>query len=64
MRYVITESFDKTEVNHFFEADIPCRIGNKIRAKSGRVYRIKDIAWNQNSFDDTPDVRVLLKREE
>ncbi|CAA7611908.1 conserved hypothetical protein [Magnetospirillum sp. LM-5] len=63
MRFVITESFDKTEVNHYFEADIPCRIGNLIRARSGRVYRVEDIGWRLDNFDHTPDVRVLLKRE-
>ncbi|MBF0323529.1 MAG: hypothetical protein HQL42_00515 [Alphaproteobacteria bacterium] len=63
MRFFIAESFDKTEVNHYFEADIPCRIGNRIRARSGRVYRVEDIGWRTDSFDHTPDVRVLLKRE-
>lgn len=63
MRFVIAESFDKTEVNHYFEADIPCRIGNRILARSGRVYRVKDIGWRIDTFDHTPNVRVLLTRE-
>jgi hypothetical protein len=64
MRFVIDESFDKNEVNHYFDADIPCRIGHRIRARSGKVYRVKDVAWQVDTFDQCPDIRVLLKREE
>ncbi len=64
MRYVIAESFDKSEINHFFEADIPPRIGEALRSKAGKVYRIKEIAWYRDPFDRGQNVRVLLSREQ
>lgn len=63
MRFVIAESFDKSEINHFFEAEVSCRIGGVIKSKSGKIYRVEDIAWHNNTYDHTPNVRVLLKRE-
>ncbi|MDO8608610.1 MAG: hypothetical protein Q7R40_18920 [Phaeospirillum sp.] len=62
MRYVISESFDKTEVNHFFEADIVPKIGNAVRTRSGKWYRIEDVGWTIDHFDHHPNVRVLLTR--
>jgi hypothetical protein len=63
MRYVIAESFDASEINHYFEADIAPRIGETLRSKNGRLYRIKDVACYPDPFDHQPNVRVLLKRE-
>ena len=63
MRYVVTESFDKSELNRYFEADIAPRIGGTLRSKNGRVYRIKEIAWDSSPFDEDPNVRVLVARE-
>lgn len=63
MRYVITESFDKAEINHYFDADIPPRIGETLRSRSGKLYRIKEIAWYRDPFDSGQNVRVLLSRE-
>ena len=62
MRYVIAESFDQTEVNHFFEADIVPKIGNALKTSSGKWYRIKDVGWTMDAFDHHPNVRVLLSR--
>ncbi len=64
MRYVIAESFDKSEVNHFFEADIPPRIGETLRSRTGKLYRIKEIAWYRDPLDHGQNVRVLLSREQ
>ncbi len=64
MRFVIAESFDRTELNHYFEADIAPRIGERIKARSGRIYRVKDVGFSVNPLDDEIDVRVLLRREE
>lgn len=63
MRFVVTESFDKSEVNHFFDADISCRIGGIIKSRSGKIYRVEDVAWHNDTFDHMPNVRVLLRRE-
>lgn len=63
MRFVVTESFDKAEINHFFDAEISCRIGGVIKSRSGKVYRVSDVAWHNNTNDHTPNVRVLLTRE-
>lgn len=62
MRFVISESFDNDEVNHFFDADIPFTIGEILRTRAGRAYRVKDVAWQTDSWDEDRDVRVLLKR--
>lgn len=62
MRYLIHESFDKSELNRCFEADICPTIGKKIRTRSGKWYRIKDVAWYTDPFDHHPNIRVLLKR--
>lgn len=62
MRFVIAESFENEEVNHFFEANIPFTIGEIIRSRSGKVYRVKDVAWQHDSWDEDHDLRVLLKR--
>jgi hypothetical protein len=64
MRYVIEESYDKSEINRCFEADIPPRIGRSLRTRAGKWYRIKDVAWFDDPFDHHPCVRVLLKRIE
>jgi len=63
MRFVVAESFDKSEINHFFDAEISCRIGGVIKSRSGKIYRVEDFAWHTDTFDHTPNVRVLLKRE-
>lgn len=62
MRYLITESFDKSEVNRCFEADIFPTIGKTIKTRSGKWYFIKDVGWTIDPFDHHPNVRVLLKR--
>ena len=62
MRYVIAESFDKSEVNRFFEADIVPKIGRAIKTRGGKWYQIKDVGWTIDAFDHHPNVRVLLKR--
>jgi hypothetical protein len=62
MRFLIEESFDRTEVNHYFEADIAVRIGGTLRTKAGKTYRVKDIAFFRDSLDRSQNVRVLLKR--
>ncbi|CAA7620723.1 conserved hypothetical protein [Candidatus Terasakiella magnetica] len=64
MRYVISESFDKSEVNRYFEADIAPTIGKAIRTRAGKWYRIKDVGWTIDSFDHHPNVQVLLARIE
>ena len=63
MRFVVTESFDKAEINHYFDAEISCRIGGVIKSRSGKIYRVADVAWHSDTIDHTPNVRVLLKRE-
>jgi len=62
MRFVITESFDKTEVNRYFEAEMSFRIGGILNSKTGKVYHVQDVALLANEFDGHDDVRVLLKR--
>ena len=62
MKYVIAESYDRTEVNKFFNSDMVPKIGRAIKTKSGKWYRIKDVGWIVNAFDHSPDIRVLLKR--
>ncbi len=62
MRYVISESFDKAEVNRYFEADIAPTIGKTIRTRTGKWYRIKDVGWTIDAFDHRPNIKVLLKR--
>jgi hypothetical protein len=64
MRFVIAESFDRTELNHYFEADIAPRIGERIRSRSGRMYRVQDVEFAVRDLDEEIDVRVLLRREE
>ncbi len=63
MRYIIANSFDKSEVNHAFEADIVPRIGRVVRSKSGHVYRVTDIVWYPDPVDHLQNVRALLRRE-
>ncbi len=62
MRYVISESFDRSEVNKYFEADIAPSIGKTIKSRNGNWYRVQDVAWHLDDFDDHASVRVLLKR--
>lgn len=62
MRYLINETFDASELNRCFDADICPTIGKKIRTQSGKWYRIKDIVWFDDPFDHHPNIRVLLKR--
>ena len=62
MRYVIQESFDKSEINRCFDADICPTIGKALRTRSGKWYRIKDVAWYSDPFDHHPNIQVLLKR--
>lgn len=64
MRYVISESFDKSEVNRYFEADIVPKIGRAIKTRGGKWYRIKDVGWTIDAFDHHPNVQVLLSRIE
>jgi len=64
MRFLIDESFDRNEINHFFVADVAPRIGQLMRARSGRLYRVKDIGFEANALDDEPAIHVLLKRVE
>lgn len=64
MRYVITQSFDKSEVNHYFRSDMIPKIGRSIKSKMGKWYRIMDIGWVEGEFDHRPDIRVLLQRIE
>ena len=63
MRFVIMESFDTTEVNRFFEADISFRIGETFNSTSGKIYRVKDIAVDGDETDQVHDMRVLVRRE-
>ena len=63
MRYVIANSFDQSEVNRYFESEVPPRIGGTVRSKAGKVYRIQDICWYTDSFDHGKTVRVLVSRE-
>jgi len=62
MRFVITESFDRNEVNRYFLSDMVPKVGKELKTRSGKWYRIKDVGWTINEFDRTPDIRVLLKR--
>lgn len=63
MRFLIDESFDRSEINHFFVAEIAPCIGQCLRARSGKVYRVTDIGFEEdNDSDDEPVIRVLLKR--
>ncbi|MBI5164597.1 MAG: hypothetical protein HY985_11935 [Magnetospirillum sp.] len=62
MRFVVAESFDKNEINRFFEADIPPRIGERLRTTNGRLYRITDVGWQADPFDGSPAIRVYLQR--
>jgi len=64
MRYVITESFDKSELNRCFEADIVPKIGKAIKTRSGKWYRINDVGWTMDPFDHHANVRVLISRME
>jgi len=62
MRFVITESFDPKEVNRYFESEVYFRIGGILSSKSGKVYRVKDVALCANAFDGHDDIKVLVKR--
>jgi hypothetical protein len=62
MRYVIHESFDKSELNHYFESDMFPKAGLAIRTRSGKWYRIKDVGWTIDPFDHSPSIKVLLTR--
>jgi hypothetical protein len=62
MRYVIHESFDKSELNHYFESEMFPKVGHAIRTRSGKWYRIKDVGWTMDPFDHSPNVKVLLAR--
>lgn len=62
MRYVISESFDKNEVNRYFESDMFPKVGHSIKTRSGKWYCIKDVGWTIDPFDHHPNVQVLLKR--
>lgn len=62
MRYVVTESFDKSEVNKYFEADIAPAIGKTIKSRTGKWYRVQDVACYTDDVDEFASVRVLLKR--
>lgn len=64
MRYVIAQSFEKSEVNHFFRSDMIPKIGRSIKTKKGKWYRIMDIGWVVGEFDKRPDIRVFLQRIE
>jgi len=62
MRFLIDESFDSREVNHYFDADLSVRIGGTVCTRTGKQYRVKDIAFFRDSADKSQNVRVLLKR--
>ncbi len=62
MRYVINESFDKSELNRYFESDMFPKVGHAIKTRSGKWYRIKDVGWTMDEFDHCPNIQVLLKR--
>jgi hypothetical protein len=62
MRYVVSESFDQSEVNKYFEADIAPTIGKTFRTRGGKWYRVQDVACYTDAIDDLTSVRVLLKR--
>lgn len=64
MNFLIDESFDRSEINCSFEADIAPCIGQRLRVRSGKVYRVKDIGFAAGRSDDGPSIHVLLKREE
>ncbi len=62
MRFVISESFDKSEINRYFESDLFPKVGQSIRTRSGKCYCIKDVGWTIDEFDRHPNIQVLLKR--
>jgi hypothetical protein len=62
MRYVITESADPKEVDHFFETDTTPRIGQAI-LRGGRSYEVIDIEIHPSPKDeDQMVVRAALRR--
>ena len=63
MRFVIAESFDKSEINRCFDADISCRIGGLVKTSSGKIYRVQDVVFHAGSSPSSLNVRALLKRE-
>ncbi|OAN54052.1 hypothetical protein A6A04_12465 [Paramagnetospirillum marisnigri] len=62
MRFVISESFDKSEVNRYFESDMFPKVGQSFKTRSGKWYRIKDVGWTMDAFDHHPNIQVLLTR--
>ncbi len=62
MLYVVSESFDRSELNKAFEWDIFPKVGTAVKTRSGKWYRIKDVGWVIDPFDHHPNIRVLLKR--
>jgi hypothetical protein len=62
MRYVITESADPKEVDHFFEAETTPRIGQAI-LRGGRSYEVIDIEVHPSPRDQAQMiVRAALRR--
>jgi hypothetical protein len=62
MRYVITESADPKEVDHFFETDTMPRIGQAI-LRGGRSYEVIDIEVHPSLHNETQmEVRAALRR--
>lgn len=62
MRYVITESPDPSEIDRFFQADTPARIGQSI-LRGSRSYEVIDIEVHPNPKDeDELVVRAAVRR--
>lgn len=62
MRFIIEESFDAKDINHCFESDVVYGIGGTVRTKSGKKFRVKDVAFYRDPFDKSQNVWVMLKR--
>jgi hypothetical protein len=62
MRFIIQESFDPKEVDHFFEKDIIPTIGGKVLHGS-RVYQVLDIELHPSLTNQAEmAVRTAVRR--
>jgi hypothetical protein len=62
MRFLIKESFDAKDVNRAFEADVVYSVGGHFRTKSGKKFRVLDVAFYADPFDRAQNVWALVKR--